>query len=516
LVMSDRRVVLFCFLLGFIVRLIPEVLSYPSPIGFDTIGYAASINTGKILYHSGTFFEYPWNNFFSTWMLYLFLIPVYNLTKIDPFLLLKLAAPLIYASNVCAVYIFSRKWLTWSIKKSLLAAVIFTFQLATLRTSWDLYRHSLATIFLLLTLPLIYKANSRKSLFSFALLSLLIVFSHELIAAVLLILILGIVITGLIKHKDLKKHIKILVAALPALTIFLAITFVLLSNYGLTVEPNIINAHNPEQYHPYNLFFIVDYLKVSSPLENYPTYFSLVFDFFSLFCVLYLLWLPLAVQGFFRDKILDKWLIILLVFTVSSLLTPFFAVFQWYKWMYMMVHPITFYAANGATKLSHLSSPINTLKLSFVKSFSRLASATLLTTILLSTLFIAAPVESAVFYFGRVNSYFPSTMQYNTIPLQDQSDLIECLKWFDMKDSANTSILLHHSLLSWARLYLPENFTRIYYISNIEEALNLAMKKEFDYIYLVWYNTDRGWYNISVPDSFQINFQSGRFAAFKY
>jgi hypothetical protein len=44
----------------------------------------------------------------------------------------------------------------------------------------------------------------------------------------------------------------------------------------------------------------------------------------------------------------------------------------------------------------------------------------------------------------------------------------------------------------------------------------LAMKKEFDYIYLVWYNTDRGWYNISVPDSFQINFQSGRFAAFKY
>ena len=56
--------------------------------------------------------------FFSTWMLYLFLVPIHSLTKIDPFLLLKLSAPVIYAFNVCAVYFFSRKWLNWSIKKS--------------------------------------------------------------------------------------------------------------------------------------------------------------------------------------------------------------------------------------------------------------------------------------------------------------------------------------------------------------------------------------------------------------
>ena len=40
-----------CFLLGFLIRLIPEVLSFPHPIGFDTIDYAARIQKGVILYH---------------------------------------------------------------------------------------------------------------------------------------------------------------------------------------------------------------------------------------------------------------------------------------------------------------------------------------------------------------------------------------------------------------------------------------------------------------------------------
>lgn len=35
-----RTAFFLLFMLGFVVRLIPEVLSYPYPIGFDTVFYA--------------------------------------------------------------------------------------------------------------------------------------------------------------------------------------------------------------------------------------------------------------------------------------------------------------------------------------------------------------------------------------------------------------------------------------------------------------------------------------------
>ena len=46
--MSFKKGLLLSFILGFIIRLIPEILSYPDPIGFDTIYYATKISKGII------------------------------------------------------------------------------------------------------------------------------------------------------------------------------------------------------------------------------------------------------------------------------------------------------------------------------------------------------------------------------------------------------------------------------------------------------------------------------------
>jgi hypothetical protein len=513
---TDRRALLFCFFLGFVVRLIPEVLSYPYPIGWDTIGYAASISTGKIFYHSGTFFEYPWTTFSSTWLLYAFLIPIRSATNIDPFLLLKFTSPILYAANVCAVYLFSRKWLGWSIRKGLLAALFFTFQLASLRISWDLYRNSLAMIFLLLALPLIYKANTRKGIIAFTLLSLLVVFSHELVAVVLLVMLFGIVLFDLIGCKSIKRHLKVLFALLPVLMIFLLMALTMQFQYGFAVEPNIISAHNPPAFHPFNLFFIEDYFKVASPMENYPTYLSLISDVFGLFGILYLLWLPLIILGFFRDKILDVFSIVLILLTFSCIIIPFFAIFQWSRWMYLLAYPFTFYAANGAALRSRSSFLRNKSKLNFIRSFSRLTTVTLLIAILLSVLFMAMPSEYGVFSVGRANSYLPVTMQYNTIPLRDQEDLIRTIEWLNINGSTNASLLVHHSLLSWTRLYLSNDFVRVYYISSVDEALKLALEEGFAQVYMIWWNTDTGWRGITVPSYFHEVFKSGRFSVFQY
>ena len=68
---------LLAFIIGFVVRLIPELLSYPYPIGWDTIYYAYRINNG-VLFSQGT-------NIFSTWLIYGIMISLGNLTRLDPF-----------------------------------------------------------------------------------------------------------------------------------------------------------------------------------------------------------------------------------------------------------------------------------------------------------------------------------------------------------------------------------------------------------------------------------------------
>jgi len=513
--LSDVEASIGCFLLGFTIRLIPEILSYPHAIGFDTVGYAASITTGNIFYHSGTFFQYSWASPLSTWMLYLFLIPTHAMTKVDPFLLLKLTAPLLYALNVCAVYVFSRKWLNWGVQKGLLVAVIFTFQLAVLRISWDLYRNSLAMILLMLTLPLIFQTQKVKGMIMFVLLSFLVVFSHEFVSALLIAAVFGIVILETAKSRSFKKHLKALLAILPVVTIFLLMTTNLIGT-GFATEPNVESVHYAASFHPFNLFFMENYLNVASPMENYPTYFNLLSDVLGLFGVLFVIWLPLVFLGFFRDKILDVLLVILVVFTFGCLLTPFFAVFQWSRWMYMLSYPFTFYAANGATLNSQKILRLTKLRTYRFRAFPHLASTTIAVAIILSFIFMMMPANYAVFSVGRVNSYFPSTMQLSTLPLQDQNDMVNTIKWLGSLDSDNSTLLVHHSLMSWTRLYLPVDFFRIYYITSVNDALELALMKSYDHVYLVWWNTDIGWYGIAVPQVFRVVYSSGRFSVFEY
>ena len=73
-VISFREGFFLAFVLGFLVRLIPEVLSFPYPIGFDTVYYAARMKSGIIWYN--------WSSFFSTWLVYSLLVPLYSVTKI--------------------------------------------------------------------------------------------------------------------------------------------------------------------------------------------------------------------------------------------------------------------------------------------------------------------------------------------------------------------------------------------------------------------------------------------------
>ena len=500
------------FVLAFIVRLIPEALSFPHPVGFDTIYYAWRIKSGVVWHQPG--------DFFSTWLLYAILTPLYGVVGGDPFILLKFVAPLLYALNVCGVYFFARRALDWDVKGSLTAAFFFLLQLAALRVSWDLYRNMLGMAILLFALPWIKNLNSGKSFTWFVLLSLLVVFGHEIASVIMFAAVLGVTVKAFLKGEE-SRMLRVLAAVSPASTLFLIrVTgaYRLIFPLQAHVKTNIISAVQPYE-RPGGLFFLVNYLGVASPVHNYATYLDLASSVFLLFVVLYLVCLPLVLAGFFRDRILDGWTSFLLIGSFSSLIVPFFALDFWDRWMLMLVYPFTFYAVNGMAKT--FGWRIGGVKTYFkgLKVSRRAVKGILLAIVLLGSLFMAVRFSDGggIFYVPATISHFPTTMLHNTIPLQDALGVIDAMNWLNEHMPDGSCVLVQHPFLSWARLYLEDRNMIVYFVRDVAEALSVALEHGFRPIFLVWWSQDIGWHSLSnLPENGTIVFSSGRISVFKY
>jgi len=516
---SDRKGFFLSFILGFVIRLIPEVLSYPFPIGFDTVYYAGRITSG-VVWSS-------WTAIFSMWLFEGVLIAVNLVVQMNPFLLLKLTVPLLYALNVCGIYYFSRKALNWSAKTALIAAFFFAFQLASLRLSWDLYKNLLGAAVLLFILPLINGVERKKNFVMMLALSLLLVISHILVAGVLFTVVLATFISDLLRHERLKS-LRLSLAVGPAFAVLLISVFV----FPQTAYPqrNVIVSEDTVHQSPGGLFFLVNYLGVSDAVQNYPTYLDLVFHVLSLFGVLYLWWLPLVLVGFFRDRILDGWTLLLLLGSFNALITPFFALDLWNRWMFMLVYPFTFYAINGVQKLSKSGgqSVISGLRwLNWMKVTRKTVLRIFSVTVVFGSLFLTLPPffdRVGMFFIPPASPYLPSTMLYNSLPLRDVRPTVEVIGWLNEHMNDNSIVLVHRAFIWWAELYLGTKHMILYFEKDIEGALEIASKRSFDPIYMVWWNENYltwqnqnfGWYGLSVPKYFKYIFSNDRVSVLRY
>ncbi len=497
--------------------MIPEVLSYPYPVGFDTVHYAAMIERG-IVWQDAT-------SIFSMWLFNAILIALHKVTQVDPFVLLKLIAPILYALNICGIYFFSRKALGWDAKKALVASFFCVFLLALLRLSWDLYQNMLGLSILLFALPLVRDLRSRKDFALFVLLSTLVVFAHALVAIVLFAVILGTMISDMMKGEN-ARLVKVLLAVLPAFVVFL----VGLSLFHLqSMMPANVISTLEEPAHPGGLFFLVNYLGMSDPVHNYPSYPNLVLNVLSLFIVLYGWWLPLVIAGFFRDSILDSWALVLLAGSFNALVIPFCAVAGWNRWMFMLVYPFAFYATKAVEKVfrSEVGEVAPRGWLKWMKISRKTVLATVSLMVVFGSLFVAVPPffdRFGVFLIPTVNSYVPTTMLYNTVPIRDVESTIDVMTWLNENMNSSSSVLVHHAFLWWASLHLDPQHIVVYYQVNLKKAVETAKQYGFERIYMIWWNEPYltwldesiDWYGFEIPKSFIPVVNIDRISVFEY
>lgn len=155
------------------VRLIPEILAYPYPIGFDTIAYYVPIIMSRIALVGS-----PVNYFGGTILLYLPLTYVYLLVS-DALLVMKLAPTVLLGLLGWSTFLLGRKLLSWNRSWALFLALVGSLYFVALRLSWDLHRNVLGLALVLLTLGFLAEEKPANRFIAVLILASLAVMTHE-------------------------------------------------------------------------------------------------------------------------------------------------------------------------------------------------------------------------------------------------------------------------------------------------------------------------------------------------
>ena len=475
-------------LFAFTIRLIPEILSIPWPTGYDTIGFARKISE-----------NYVWNspsNLMETSPLFYIIATPFSLSS-NVISLLKITAPVLYGLLAAAVFTFAFYALGWKRNKALVCSMVFALQLSALRLSWDLFRNELALIFMLLTLTVLFTFRGEKIQFAlFCVLSALTSFSHEMVAALMLILIPAIFALKVWnKQLSWKQLTALIIAFSPSIAYSFYLAF-----WGLYAPiQGAVNYEVP-------IFF--NYIG-SGPYQ-YVTYIELIGEHARLFLLLFIPVLPLVFFSIKRKIVhVNVLTSVLLTLAFFPIISPYWAPAFSLRWMFMLAIPFSFYACDGLFHLYHSAHKLLAMKTCVALLFVS------------SLLFVMLPPDLspiAPFLTDKTMQYMPSSLLSNTVSLGDMPGLLASLSYLNNVMDSNSLIVTHESLYEWARLKLQPG-------SNVVNSfkLNPATLTEtisqsgYDIYTLGWTDSLRSWHGLTPPNSdFELVFSSGYMGVYEY
>ncbi len=483
------------FLVPLAIRSIPELLSWPYPLGLDTLRYIQTIESGVSLASASSFVHFQ--------LFYPMATVLYWLVG-NAIIIIKILGPILMGSVAVMMYLYALKGLGWSNFKSFFAALLLSIYFVSLRNSWDLYAQSLALIFLFATLIVLKSSNSPKRFLPAAIFMLLTVLAHQLVSVILFV-ILGLeAIRKLIVGRQLKDFLFTFIALGLAGALFLFRT------YSPTVGSVVVPSANVTSTASVNL--------------------GLYMAGLLLYC--YFLLLPFAAVGVLRlkDWVLRFWVVWCVGVVVLLMVAPDLPLYYWNRWVYLLVYPLLFFTVEGLDRLWHFCVNHKVKVRRLAPKAIALGYVILLAT--LSGFYVATPPENQVPLFSSVNpylSYIPSSMVQNMLPIQDNSYLVGCLNWVTDNVSDRSVIVAHYAIYDLIKIYDPglpvvpvsvgsmwahiQNQTTL--VDGMIDASKAALDAGNSTVYTIWWINGEGWYSISsLPSDFQEVHRSGEIAVY--
>src|SRR5881396_169404 len=194
-VMAQHRIAFTAFLVPLSIRIIPEILSGPYPVGWDIVAYyipnAIDIASGKMDI---------WGMITSPPVMYAIVVPAYLLTRANLVLIFKILGPILYGLLGWSIFWFSQRRLHWSSSKALAAVLFISAYFVTLRISWDAYQAELGLALFLLAESIRFSTPTKSALGRASLLCLAVL-SNQLVG----VLVVGTQLATLVHPSTRKK-----------------------------------------------------------------------------------------------------------------------------------------------------------------------------------------------------------------------------------------------------------------------------------------------------------------------
>ncbi|MCW4025754.1 MAG: hypothetical protein NWF01_12110 [Candidatus Bathyarchaeota archaeon] len=479
--MKNRNLIfpLLAFLIPLTVRFIPELLMGPFATGFDTIGYYTP-NTILWLNHGVNF----WTFISEAPLMYIFLMGAVSVGA-PIVLLFKVLSPLLLGLLGLTVYFYANKTISWSQRKSLLAAGFATIYFVALRISWDMLRTEIGLIFLFISLILLAKKPTLKNTTLLAIAMLLTVFSHQLIAVIMFSIILATILQAT-RKKTLGTIKHLFTCSAPAVCLFIVIiySYSAVGNPILRSFPNQISGGD-------------------AALLGFSSQADLILNTLAFVVVCFLPLVPLLFFGAKRFKNnfhMNVWILWIFLALLLAFISPStFAVYP-YRWVLLLTYPLAFFAAEGFCA---------------VKNRYRLVLVVILAVFSLS--FAVLPNSDSNAYYTLYPNYIPKSMLQNTVQLSDCQDTINALQWAKSNMTADSQLLVHDVFYGWALLNFDNTRLINYDFDYPDAAAAELINDGVQSAYLIWWINGSGWYGQPiVSGNFSQVYCSGNVAIYLY
>jgi hypothetical protein len=427
LLASEKQAVVIVFLLCIVLRAIPELAAYPHPIGYDVVNYYIP----KVVN-----FEEQWNTISKQFPLYVtFLYYLSSITGVPPPSLVVFVAVAVAGIFGVSLFYVGRNLLNLRIIQSVFLATFTVFQMAVLRTFWDLHRDVLALTTTLFIFCLLSRKDAGWKVLSIILaLTALTVAADRMIGVLLCVSLAGYLI--ITRRRD--------VALTGILAIGLFSALMVASYQNNNVNTTVVGpsgSSTPKFYSQEKLlvFFLVVNCLVAAP----------------------------ATIGLLRiqNSLLKIPLLVTLVGSFSWVIFPENTLLVADRWIVLSGIFLSIFAGYGILHLVDKLKP----------NLSAIAACLILSGFAVIGLSYALmPYDSPFILYGIVQNYIryfaPATMQFNSVDIQDNDNLLSAISYININTERNAFIVGEPHWRGFMELYLKDD--RTYHFS--DDPLTLA------------------------------------------
>jgi hypothetical protein len=459
---------LMVFFMGCVVRLVPELFAYPYPIGYDVINYYIPVTTN---------FADHWAQISSEFPLYVSFLHLTQIaTGLTPHTTVVIFATVTFGFFAVSVFLIARKLLKVDSRYAFFVTVFVIFQIAVLRTTWDLHRDVFALTMMLFVFVLIYREsekNEPKSLdWKFILILILCVLTVSTARIVGSLFIVSLMI-----YSCIFKTKAVILCTILALSFF---TIELFMNHNIT--SNIIHDTLSKTGN------------VSLVYSNFYNPKNLLY----LFVVVDGLLVPTGIIGFVKLKngiLLKIPLLITAAASFSWIVFPFHDSLLADRWIILLGIVLSIFSAYGIYQLV-LSIKIRAHRLSNLAS-TILPFSILGMFIMMGILYEILPNarEPFMLWYGVARSYtehfVPPSMQFNSLELSDNNKIITAISWINKNTQPNAIIIGEKHWRGFMELYLHDHRTFRFSDDLPALASGLIKHRVDGPVYLIQYSDTR-------------------------